>query len=189
MERVREHSLVLDQPVKFRAGMPVWLAERLYRELRTPDDMSPVAIEGLAFELVAEFGREALPKRRCSEPIWLSRVIDLLETRFREHLTLKEIGQEAAVHPVHLVTVFRRHLRCTPFDFVRQRRVAFAARQLLDSQKSLAQIGLDAGFAHQSHFCRVFKSLTGMTPLAYRGHPSPILDPGQSRLDSVQYVG
>ena len=53
IERVRESSLVLNQPIKFQAGTPIRLAERLYRELRSPDDLSPMAIEGLALELLA----------------------------------------------------------------------------------------------------------------------------------------
>jgi len=32
----------------------------------------------------------------------------------------------------------------------------------------LADIALDAGFADQSHFTRVFKQITGTTPGAYR---------------------
>ena len=51
IQRVREYSPVLERPVEFRGGMPVWLAAHLYRELKAPDDITPLAIEGLALEL------------------------------------------------------------------------------------------------------------------------------------------
>jgi len=168
MERLRDYSLVLDQPVEFRGGMPVWLAAHLYRELRAPDNISAMAVEGLALELTAQFARQSMPKEPSRRPAWLERVVDLVESRFREPLTLEEMAREGGVHRVHLVTAFRQHLRCTPFDFVRRRRVDFAAGKLVNTQASRLDIALEAGFSDQSHFCKVFKSVTGMTPTAYQ---------------------
>ena len=169
LERVREHSRVLDRPAEFRGGMAVWLAARLYQELRAPDDLSPLAIEGMSLELVAQAGRSSAPNRRQQPPVWLERVKALAAARFRERLTLAEMAREAGVHPVHLVTVFRRYMHRTPFDFLRQLRVEFAAGQLVSTQAPLVEIALTAGFSHHSHLCRVFKTVTGMTPASYRG--------------------
>jgi AraC family transcriptional regulator len=144
------------------------LASRLYREFRAPDDTSPLAIEGLALELVAHVVRDSSAEARSQPPTWLRRVKEWVESRFRERLTLEEMAREAGVHPVHLVTVFRQYVHCTPFDFLRRCRIAFASRQLVNTKASLVEIALEAGFAHQSHFCRVFKSVTGTTPAAYR---------------------
>jgi AraC family transcriptional regulator len=46
-----------------------------------------------------------------------------------------------------------------------------AAGELKSSAMLLASVALAAGFAHQSHFTRVFKRYTGLTPNAYRGSP------------------
>jgi AraC family transcriptional regulator len=67
----------------------------------------------------------------------------------------------------YLATAFRRHLLCTPGEYVRRLRIQLACRRLV-AGSPLCEIALDAGFAHQSHFCRVFKTATGMTPTAYR---------------------
>jgi AraC family transcriptional regulator len=171
IEHVRECSQVMDQPLEFRGGRPVWLAVHLYQELLTPDDVSGLAIEGLALELAAQLARDSTPegrRRRRHTPAWLERVVDLVESRFREQLTLEEMAREGGVHRVHLVNAFRQHLNCTPFDFLRRRRVDFAARKLIKSQASRLDIALEAGFADQSHFCKVFKSVTGMTPTEYQ---------------------
>jgi AraC family transcriptional regulator len=94
--------------------------------------------------------------------------VDLVEARFREPLTLDEMAREGGVHPVHLVKVFRRYLRRTPCDTLRRRRVNFAAEMLVNTQASRLEIAREAGFADQAHFCKVFKSVTGMTPTAYQ---------------------
>src|SRR5262249_24609206 len=168
LDRVRQCSPVLDRPAKFSGGMPVWLAARLYRELQAPDNFFAMAIEGLALELVAWAARDSIRVRGERPPDWLRRVRELIEGRFREPLALADMAREAGVHPVHLVTVFRRYLRCTPFDFLRRLRISFAAKQLLHSDLSQVEIALNAGFTHQTHFCRTFKTMTGITPGAYR---------------------
>jgi AraC-like DNA-binding protein len=94
-------------------------------------------------------------------------VEELLRSRFQDPPTLAELARGAGVHSVHLATAFRRHLGCTPGEYVRRCRVEFACRRLVTGTP-LAELALDAGFAHQSHFCRVFKTVTGMTPTVYR---------------------
>jgi AraC family transcriptional regulator len=168
LQRVREYAPVLDQPAEFQGGTPVRLASRLCSELREPDGLSPLAVEGLALELVVCTARQLHGKRAGKAPPWLRRAEEILAARFRDPPTIAELGQEVGIHPVHLATVFRRHLRCTPGEYVRRARVEFARGRLVGTAAPLVEISLEAGFAHQSHFCRVFKSITGLTPTAYR---------------------
>jgi AraC family transcriptional regulator len=58
-------------------------------------------------------------------------------------------------------------------------RVQFACRQLARKGTNLAAVAAAAGFADQSHFTRVFKQFTGMTPGAFRA----VLTSGISRED------
>ena len=167
VEQVRAHSPVLDSPGDYRAGVPVWLATRLYREHVRNDGVSPLVMEGLALELLAECSRSAAGAER-KPPRWLRRVRDLLHDRFAEGLTHEAVAATAGVHPVHLARVFRRHCGCTLGDYMRKLRVDFAARQLVATDDSLAGIACAAGFADQSHFTRAFKRQTGTTPAAFR---------------------
>jgi AraC family transcriptional regulator len=167
VRHVQEHSSVLDHPAEFSGGSPVWLAARLYKELRAMDSVSPLAIDGLALELVAHAARDGAGEGIRRRPPWLRRVEELLRSQFQDPPTLAEMAHLAGVHSVHLATAFRRHLRCTPGEYVRRLRIQHACRRLVTGAP-LCEIALDAGFAHQSHFCRVFKTVTGMTPTAYR---------------------
>jgi AraC family transcriptional regulator len=168
LERVRAYSPVLDQPAEFRAGAPASLAAKIYAELRHPDGVSALVIEGLTLELVARMTRAiaGAPGRR--PPPWLRQAEEQLAANFRVPPTLTELGRAAGVHPVHLATVFRRYFRCTPGEYVRQLRIDFARDRLARTEAPLVEIALEAGFSHQSHFCRVFKRATGMTPSSYR---------------------
>ncbi len=70
-----------------------------------------------------------------------------IHAHFAERLTLDEIAAHAGVHPVHLATVFRRRFDCTIGDYIRDRRIEYASRELTTSSTPLALIALDAGFA------------------------------------------
>jgi AraC family transcriptional regulator len=164
-QRFPECAAVLRNPAAVQGGPPAVLALRLYREFRLRDAVSPLAVEGLVLEILAELVRCAAPPRL---PPWLARARDLLHDRFQENLGLAEIAAAVGVHPVHLASTFRRHFGRTVGDYHRHLRIEFASRQLASGRASLAEIALAAGFADQSHFARVFKRYLGLTPGAYR---------------------
>jgi AraC family transcriptional regulator len=83
-------------------------------------------------------------------------------------LPLAELARAVQVHPVHLSRTFRRRFHRTVADYVRSLRLDWSARQLATGEEPLCAIALRAGFADQSHFGRVFKQHTGMTPARYR---------------------
>jgi AraC family transcriptional regulator len=166
LRRVCEGTPALCRPLDCRGGRPAWLAARLYHEFRWGDAASRLMIEGLLLEVAAELTRTAAPA--ASAPSWLRRVRDLLRERFREHLAPAELAAEAGTHPVHLMAVFRRHVGCSVGEFVRRCRVEFAASRLATPGVSLAEVAAESGFADQSHFTRVFKRTTGLTPAAFR---------------------
>lgn len=168
LDYAREFSLRLNEPIEFQGGDITLISTRLYREFSRMDESSPLAIEGLAFEIMAEVSRWRSKSVGHQSPRWLSQVKDLLHAGFAENLSLSEIAAAVDVHPVHLARVFRQFNRCTLGEYVRSLRVKNASQRLLVSDASLAEIALSAGFSDQAHFCRIFKNQTGLTPTEFR---------------------
>lgn len=54
-------------------------------------------------------------------------------------------------------------------------RLAFALRELRDTDKGILDIALDYGFTSHEAFTRAFKAAYGITPSAYRSHPVPVI--------------
>jgi AraC-like DNA-binding protein len=73
---------------------------------------------------------------------------------------------------VTLARAFRRRYHCTMGDYVRRQRIERAKQQLRNSRARLAEIAAANGFADQSHFSRLFRHYTGMTPSHFRREPS-----------------
>jgi AraC family transcriptional regulator len=168
LDHAREYSLRLDRSTELASGQLAWLACRVYSEARAMDDVSPLAIEGLLLEMLAEASRCSRNVVERHIPRWLTQVKEVIETSFTERLTIAGMAETVAVHPVHLATVFRKTYRCTIGEYIRQRRVEYASLKLSSSDATLAEIALVAGFSDQSHFSKTFKRLTGLSPAQFR---------------------
>ena len=162
-------SRLLERIAHFDSPGITALARRLARELSEPDDLTPLEARALALEMLALAGRlEQAETRRRDPPAWLRRVEALIHDRFREPLLVDELAGEAGVHPAHLTRVFRRLLRTSPGQYVRQLRLEWAAERLAAGTEPVSHVALQAGFADQPHFTRAFRRHWGVTPGRYR---------------------
>ncbi|MGH2489440.1 MAG: helix-turn-helix transcriptional regulator [Candidatus Limnocylindria bacterium] len=156
----------LHDPCRFpslEAQAPAW---RAATQLRSRDDLTPIALEGLSLELLAIAGRSPDASSRTTD--WLDRATEVIEEQYVRPLALRMIAAEVGVHPVRLARGFRaRHGRSVD-TYVREVRVRRAAARLVEGHDSIAEIALAVGFADQSHLHRWFVRLIGETPARYR---------------------
>jgi AraC family transcriptional regulator len=165
---VEEYSPMPDEPTSSEAGALRKLANCLYEQWQDMDDVAPLAIEGLACEMAAQFCRSVRVKREPNPPRWLRQVHELLRCRFKESLRLTEISREIGIHPVHVAREFHRYYGTTVGQFRRKCRIDFACERLAHCKLPIVEIALESGFAQQPHFANVFKRITGLTPHRYR---------------------
>ena len=162
---------VLVDPAWWRAPWVAMLGRGLLRELAVADDAAALALEGLTLELLAALVRRRRESARAgSPPAWLRRVREALNDRHSEReLRIADLAAVAGVDPAHLARAFRAHYGMTAGEYLREIRVQRAAEALVRSSAPLAHIALNAGFADQSHFTRVFRTAYGVTPQRWRG--------------------
>jgi AraC family transcriptional regulator len=168
LDKIREYSLTADECVYTHGGLLGSLLLNLYKEFREMDAASPVAIEGIALEMLAEASRSHKVVSDRQPPPWLKQALDLLHQHFSDHLTITQIATAVGIHPVHLAREFRKFHRCTIGDYIRKLRIEQACHALARSDCSLSQIALSAGFSDHSHFSRIFKRFMRVTPTEYR---------------------
>jgi AraC family transcriptional regulator len=154
------------QPRFARDAFSAGLAHQADTELRRPDELTPLAVEGLALEMVTRLART--PSDR-GMPGWLSEARDLLHERYAESLRLGDVASAVGVEPDRLARAFRRVYREPMATYVRRLRVRAAADLLLaDRDSAIAAIAAEVGFADQSHLTRSFVRTVGITPARYR---------------------
>ncbi len=144
-----------------------FLLATMYREFRTDDSATELSLQGLLLQLLATASRSDASNERPHRAI-LGPVEEFLRENFRSQFTLDEIAAAVGAAPARLSAIFRGVRGRSIAEEQRRMRIDYACRRMLDSRLSLAEIGLECGFADQPHFSRAFRSVTGMTPARYR---------------------
>ncbi|MBX3118321.1 MAG: helix-turn-helix domain-containing protein [Fimbriimonadaceae bacterium] len=142
------------------------LMQKAIREVAEPDSLSVLILESLVVEAVVTAQR--LARTCCDAPRWPARVEEYLRSHLHTEPCLGEVEREFGRDGSYLARIFRQHYGVTMGDFVRSLRVEQALRMLSSTEQSIGEISAELGFSDQSHFGRVFRRHTGMTPLAYR---------------------
>ena len=167
LEAISPFAAIADRPRLTRQARLGACGCRLYEEFVHEDDCSSLVIEGLILEILGETAR-AVTGGRSTPPVWLQRARDLIHDRFREPLTLSSVARDVDIHPSHFARTFSRYYRTTVGEYVRRLRLEAASQRLVDSTMPLSEIALSLGFFDQSHFSRLFKQHTGLTPRQVR---------------------
>lgn len=92
-----------------------------------------------------------------------------------EQLTLQALAGQMGYSPCYLSRKFRQVSGLCLRDYLRRRRLAFALKEVRDSQRELLDIALAYGFASHEAFTRAFRALYGVSPSQYRKHLRPLV--------------
>jgi len=110
--------------------------------------------------------REAREKgRRLKEAVAANRLYEDAE------LTLASLAEKLAIHPHELSRILNLGLEKNFSDFINEFRVRDIARKMLDpaySPITILGIAYESGFNSKTTFNRVFKEMTGKTPVEYK---------------------
>jgi AraC family transcriptional regulator len=168
LDEIRGLTDLLNVPAHVRGGPLSLLSRRIYEEFSGRISGFEMVIEGLILEMLGQSARQNNLRKFSAPPRWLKQAQDLIHQHFAEKLSLHVIADAVQIHPSHLARSFRRHHHCSIGEYVRRLRVEYAALEILQSEFSLADIALAAGFSDQSHLTHEFKRLRGLTPAGFK---------------------
>lgn len=95
-------------------------------------------------------------------------VCHYLHTHYREEISLPSLAAAFFMSPYYLSRRFREVTGYTVTRYLQLTRVRNAQVLLLHSDRSITAVAEEAGFSSFSQFNRVFRSVCGMPPSAYR---------------------
>ncbi len=87
---------------------------------------------------------------------------------FKNNISLKVVAALVNMTPEAFCKYFKKISRKTFIEVVNDYRIDFAIGQLINTEKSIVQIGFDSGFNDISNFYKTFKHRTKLSPLGYR---------------------
>ena len=77
------------------------------------------------------------------------------------------LAKECAVSEVYFRKLFTQSYKITPKQFILDIRISKAKQMLSEGILKINAISEKCGFSSKYHFCRIFKSRTGLTPTEY----------------------
>ena len=98
----------------------------------------------------------------------ISQVISYIHGHYQEDISLEQLARHFYISPYYLCREFKRHTSSTVIQYVNITRIMNAQRKFMETNKNITEICSETGFSNLTHFNRVFKSVTGMTPSGYR---------------------
>ena len=138
--------------------------------IRKADEaMSVAELSALYRKLVFDFAEE-MKEIKKGETISknLRLALDYIYDHLNERISISDISEAVAISESQLRRDFQTYLSTTPSNFVQEKKIEFAKNRLVYSDIPYVDLANDLGFASHSHFIKIFKQHTGMTPMEYR---------------------
>ncbi len=98
----------------------------------------------------------------------ISKVFAYIVDHFRNEVSLNKAAQTIGMTPNAFCKYFKKITRKTFMETVIDYRINFATQQLIETDKSIADICFDSGFRDISHFYKMFTSRKQISPSGYR---------------------
>ncbi len=150
------------------------LMERLRDELMLRH-ASPLFVQGIAQAIAIHLARnyavtgEESHSGSPSLPGYkLRQITDWMAEHVAEDLNLDRLAAQAGLSKFHFHRLFKSAMGLSPSRHHINLRMN-AARQLLrETKKTVVDVALDVGYTNPSHFAKLFRRETGLTPSEYR---------------------
>jgi transcriptional regulator GlxA family with amidase domain len=97
----------------------------------------------------------------------LIKAIKFINENYTKHLKLSDIARISCMSVSTFERIFKKEIGVTFITYVNRLRISKAIN-LLKEDMSMNEIAVTCGFTSQSHFCRVFKNITGISPREYK---------------------
>ena len=100
-----------------------------------------------------------------------------IKNKDEEDLTLKNLASKLGYSEFYTSKKFKEISGMQFRDYLSNRKLAFALKEIRDTNRGILDIALDYGFSSHEAFTRSFKSAYGIAPSEYRQKPVPIFAP------------
>jgi AraC-like DNA-binding protein len=167
-----EHFAASKEPVLQVApesSIPTFLRQTLHIQ-----QQRSAATEFLTSKLLTELltsvvlSAQEIDLSTSDKPDYIEAIIQTLERRFTEAISLDQLAHEHAVSKYHMSKRFKQYTGFSPHDYLIGIRMSHAKERLKYSDMSISEIAAAVGIDNVSHFINLFKDRTGDTPLVYR---------------------
>lgn len=100
----------------------------------------------------------------------VSEIVQYININYSQPLTLSVLSEKFFISQYHLARIFKKATGFTFVEYLNSVRIKHAQKFLLESKWQVNRIAEECGFGSISQFGRIFKKITGVSPLHYKGN-------------------
>lgn len=155
---------------------------RLEREIEERRECFALAVQSLLLQLFVGLGRlesEPVPaehfsgdRKRLAEAI-----LGYMTEHYREPVHTEDLCSRFHLSRSYLHRIFKQETGVSINEFLIAYRINKAKELLKGGSGPLAEVAASVGFQDLSHFCHMFKRLSGVTPGRFRSMQGSVLQP------------
>lgn len=98
----------------------------------------------------------------------LRQIADWMTEHVTEEFSLDRLAAQAGLSKFHFQRLFKSAMGVTPSRYHINLRMNLARQLLRETKKSVVDVALEVGYADPSHFAKLFRRETGLSPSDYR---------------------
>lgn len=158
------------------------LVEQYQAESRVRRPGVRIRVGALALEILVHLARRCVatdPQRvlderraatieRLAPRHYVERARVIMHANYRTNLPLEALAEQVGLSVTHLHRLFVAELGQPPMQYMRQYRLRRAAEALAGTERPVAQIARDVGFASAERFAKAFRQYFRQSPRMYR---------------------
>ena len=96
------------------------------------------------------------------------KTIEYIEKNLENKITLEDLANNTYISKYHFHRIFHKAVGMGMMEYIRQRRLACAASELLKTDSGIVDIAMQYQFETQDGFSKAFKRHYGTSPGKYR---------------------
>lgn len=144
------------------------LEEMYIRKCESLEDID--RIKNLQYHMIIDFADRVNKMNQYNQnnSLLVSQISKYIQNHISESIKTSDIANYLNKSRGRITTEFKNQTGVNLSDFIRIKKIEEAEELLSHTDKSLVFISNYLGFSSQSHFCKVFKDIKGVTPDQYR---------------------
>ncbi|WP_251033806.1 helix-turn-helix transcriptional regulator [Bacillus sp. ISL-75] len=98
----------------------------------------------------------------------ITKALEYIENHYKENLTLQSVADFVHLNKSYFSLLFKKQTGRNFIDYIIELRIREAKRLLAQYDCHIYEVAEAAGFKDVKYFSKMFKKMTGFTPVKYR---------------------
>lgn len=130
----------------------------------------------------------AKEKKNHKYAMRLSEISQIIQQRYTENITLKELADEVHLSVPYLSKFFVEYYGMNFLSYLNQYRLMHAVQELSTTDKNIDEIAIDSGFSSSHAFVSLFKKQYDMLPKEYRKEQKSNKENSHQQIEQHNYI-